>query len=382
MLQKLKKNFFKNISNIPGKTVNRKIVVFESDDWGSTRIRDNNSYTALKEKGLNVADVHYDTVESLESNLDLELLFELLKKFKDSKGNSPNFTALCIMGNPDFEAIKASDYNNYYFQPLHETIKEYPNSNNILELWKQGYSNQLFTPELHGREHVNVRRYLNILNCHQRKEGLRFALDLKSVGPSAYQNYIYPNYLGALHPESKDEIPELHAQLLEAGSLFNEYMGYSPNVFIAPNAEEPKELEITLHKIGVKYITRSKRRIYPLGDGKYNKEWNFIGKQNEFGQIVLNRNAFFEPVSWGEKHYVADWVDSCLKDIEIAFRWNKPAVISTHRVNYVGSLDPKNREKGLGQLSSLISSILKKWPNVEFMSSRQLGDLIADSIKK
>ena len=70
------------------------------------------------------------------------------------------------------------------------------------------------------------------------------------------------------------------------------------------------------------------------------------------------------------------------KDIEIAFRWKKPAVISTHRVNYVGSIDPKNRQKGLGELKRLISLILKKWPDVEFMSSSQLGDLISNSLHK
>jgi hypothetical protein len=382
MLHNFKKNLFKNLSNIPGRTIIRKIVVFESDDWGSIRIKDKNTYALLKDKGLNVDAVHYDSVESLESNEDLEYLFELLSKFRDLNGNSPLFTGLCIMGNPDFDAIKDSNFDKYYFQPLHETIKEYPKSDNILELWKQGYSARLFTPELHGREHVNVRRFLSILKSHEAKDGLRFAFDHRSIGPSAFKSVVYPNYLGALYPETKDEIPELHVQLSEAGSLFKEYMGYSPHVFIAPNAEEPKELEQTLNKIGIKYITRSKRRIYPIGDGEFKKEWNFIGKRNEFDQIVLNRNAFFEPVSWGEKQYVPDWVGSCLNDIKIAFRWNKPVIISSHRVNYVGSINPGNRDKGLAQLKLLISGILKNWPDVEFMSSNQLGDCIADSIKK
>lgn len=373
---------FRNISNIPGMGINKKILVIESDDWGSLRIKDKEAFNLLKEKGLNVTDKHYDTVESLESNKDLEELFELLLSFKDLNGNSAVFTPMCIMGNPDFEAIKSSGYDRYFFQPLHKTINEYPNCGRIIELWKQGVANQVFIPELHGREHVNVRRYLKILKDHEGKDGLRYALDYKSFGPSSYKSYQFPNYLGALHPETIDEIPELHNQLIEAGNLFKEYMGYSPKVFIAPNAEEPKELEKTLHKIGVKYITRSKRRTYPLGDGKFKKEWNFIGKQNEFGQIVLNRNAFFEPVAWGEHHHITDWVDSCLKDIEIAFRWNKPAVVSSHRVNYVGSIDPKNREKGLKELKRLIAAVLKKWPDVEFMSSSQLGDLIAKSINK
>jgi hypothetical protein len=286
------------------------------------------------------------------------------------------------MGNPDFEQIKNSEYQTYYFLPLEKTIKEYPNSSQIIDLWKKGKDYKIFIPELHGREHVNVARYMRILQSHPGKEGLRFALDHHSIGPSMYHTFSYPNYLGALHPESKEEISDLHKYLYDAGKYFKHYLGYEANSFIAPNAEEPKELESTLFKIGVRYITRSKRRIYPIGDGKFKKEWNFIGKKNSFGQIILNRNAIFEPVAKGLNSNPNDWIDSCLNEIEIAFRWNKPALISSHRVNYVGSIDPKNREIGLNSLRQLLSKVLKKWPEVEFMSSSQLGDLIANSIKK
>jgi hypothetical protein len=61
--------------------------------------------------------------------------------------------------------------------------------------------------------------------------------------------------------------------------------------FIAPNTEEPKELEISLKTMGVKYLTRSNKRLYALSDGAFTKEWNFIGKQNEYVRIILNLNT-------------------------------------------------------------------------------------------
>ena len=375
-MRSIKEDLRRNISNIPGWRTNRKILVIESDDWVSVRIRDKEAYTALKNKGLNVDRIHYDSVESIESNEDLEMLFDVLKSFKDINGKYPMFTPMCIMGNPDFDKIKESEYQQYFFQPLHETLKEFPKSNRVLELWKRGFEQNIFVPEIHGREHINVRRYIKILQSHEGKEGLRYALDYHSVGPTTYNGIKYPNYLGALHPEAKDEIPELHQYVLEAGKLFNDYMGYYPRVFIAPNAEEPKELESSLKEIGVKYLTRSKKRIYPLGDGAFAKEWNFIGQENEFGQVIINRNAFFEPVCFGEQEHITDWVDSCLKEIEIAFRWKKPAVISSHRVNYVGSIRPENRDQGLKELKRLLTQVLKKWPDVEFMSSYELGETI------
>jgi hypothetical protein len=282
------------------------------------------------------------------------------------------------MGNPDFRKIKDSNFQEYHFQPLHETLSEFPMSDKVLDLWKIGFEKNIFVPEIHGREHLNVRRYMSILQSHEGKDGLRFALEHQSFGPSRYKEFQYPNYLGALYPETKDEISELHRYILHAGELFENYLGYKPRVFIAPNAEEPKELESSLHKIGVRYLTRAKKRLYPLGDGQFAKEWNFIGNRNEYGQIIINRNAFFEPVSFGEHEYSSnrDWVTSCLKDVETAFRWHKPAVISSHRVNYVGSICRKNRENGIHELKRLITSVLKKWPEVEFMSSFELGETI------
>lgn len=375
-MRKKKELIFRNLTNNPGWRTHRKILVIESDDWGSVRIRDKQAYDALKQKGLSVDSIHYDSVESIESNEDLELLFDLLTSFQDKNGKHPIFTPMCIMGNPDFEKIKASGYQQYFFQPLDETLKEFPKSSRVLELWKRGFEQNIFVPEIHGREHINVRRYMHILQNHEGKEGLRSALDYHSVGPSAYNGTKYPNYLGALHPEAKDEIPELHQYVIEAGKLFKEYMGYPPRVFIAPNAEEPKELESSLSQIGVKYLTRSKKRIYPLGDNQFAKEWNFIGQKTDFDQIIINRNAFFEPVCFGEQEHITDWVASCLKEIEIAFRWRKPAVISSHRVNYVGSIRTENREKGLKELKRLLTQVLKKWPELEFMSSFELGETI------
>lgn len=66
----------------------------------------------------------------------------------------------------------------------------------------------------------------------------------------------------------------------------------------------------------------------------------------------------------------------CLKHIDIAFKWNKPAVISIHRLNFMGGLDVTNFERGLKHLSTLLKEIVKRWPDVEFMASEELGVLI------
>jgi hypothetical protein len=90
------------------------------------------------------------------------------------------------------------------------------------------------------------------------------------------------------------------------------------------------------------------------------------------GMMHLVRNAFFEPTINGAQNAVAD----CLNRIEFAFMLRKPAIIGTHRLNFIGSLDEKNRKDNLILFKTLLQKILKKWPDVEFISSDELANLI------
>ena len=111
----------------------------------------------------------------------------------------------------------------------------------------------------------------------------------------------------------------------------------------------------------------------PLGFGKTRKTFHYLGQTNKHHQKYLMRNCFFEPSLKG-----FDWIASCLNDIDSAFRWHKPAVISTHRVNFIGALHSTNRDNGLKQLKQLLSILVKKYPEIEFMDSAQLGSLISN----
>ncbi len=124
--------------------------------------------------------------------------------------------------------------------------------------------------------------------------------------------------------------------------------------------------------MGVKYLTGSRKHIEPIGEGHYKKSIRYTGKKNKQGQIYIVRNSQFEHSQTNDRN---EW-EKTLKDIEVAFLWKKPAVISTHRINYIGSINQENRKQGLAQLDLLLKNILKKWPEVEFMTTAQLGDLI------
>ena len=103
----IKERIRSNIANIPGWSPRRKIVVLESDDWGSVRMSSRKDRDELTKYGFDFGDQPFNRYDALESNDDLTALFELLKKHKDSRGRSPLFTAVSIMANPDLRKLKS-----------------------------------------------------------------------------------------------------------------------------------------------------------------------------------------------------------------------------------------------------------------------------------
>lgn len=360
----------KSLRNILGWRSKRKIVVFESDDWGSIRTRSKADYEIMLRAGLQLDQSNFTRFDALESNRDLENLYEVLSKHKDSTGRHPVFTPMCIVANPDFDRINASGFKEYHYECFIDTCERYPEHNKVRVLYQVGVSERLFVPQLHGREHLNVAKWMRALQSGHK--GLILSFKHHSLGASHYKCEKIPEYLAAFHPEKREDIPVYESIIYDAGRIFQDVFLYRPRHFIASNSPEPKSLEKSLKEIGVDFLTRYKIQRYPLGDGKFTIQFNWIGKRNSLGQTYLTRNAGFEPSSLPRY----DWIDVCMKDIENAFSWNKPAVISSHRVNYIGFIDWKNAAYGLSQLDGLLSSIIKKWPDVEFMSSIELGDLI------
>jgi hypothetical protein len=159
--------------------------------------------------------------------------------------------------------------------------------------------------------------------------------------------------------------------IYEGLHLFRELFGYEAEYFVPPNGPFNNSLNKTLAENGIRYRCASKIQNEPLGFGKKKKVVHYLGQKEKNGIRYITRNCFFEPSQKGK-----DWVDSCLNDIKIAFRWHKPAIISSHRVNYIGALNPVNRDTGLNQLSVLLKQISKNWPDVEFMTTPQFGKLM------
>jgi hypothetical protein len=365
------KNFKKYLSNIPGWRINRKIIVFESDDWGSIRMPSSESFEKLKSAGLNLRSrdaERYNLNDTLATAEDLEKLFEVITTVKDKNGHPAVFTPVTIVANPDFQKIKESDFNEYFYEPFTETLKRYPGCEKSFELWLEGINKQIFIPQLHGREHLNVTTWMNALRMKDNQAHLAF-----NEGVWGYVPETYPlvDYQAAFLPYSPHEI-EYHKEIISDGiKLFKKIFGYQAEYFVPPNGYFNNSLNHTLAKNGIKYRSASKMQVEPLGNGKFRRVFHWLGQKDKDGIRYITRNCSFEPSQPGK-----DWIDSCLHDIKNAFHFHKPAIISTHRVNYIGSLNKGNRDNGLLQLKKLLFKITREWPDIEFMTTPHLGMLI------
>jgi hypothetical protein len=361
----------KALLNIPGWRTNRKLVVFESDDWGSIRMPSISAFERLTAKGLDLSSadsLRYNMYDTLASSDDLSALFDVLQKFKGADGRSAVFTAFSLVANPDFSEIRKHDYQSYHYETLVSTLSRYYPNQDVFSLWKQGMSERLFSPQFHGREHLNIKIWLNDL---QKKDPQ--TIDAFNEGMWGYNNRHQYNisYQAAFDLESTSDL-DFHRAIMKDGlHRFEEIMGYKASVFVPPNGLLHESLYHDLREQGIKYLFSSKLHKVPQGAGNVKTKIHFIGNRNAAKQKFIIRNAFFEP-STGDHHTVA----RCLNDIKIAFAFKKPAVISTHRVNFIGELYEKNRNRGLQQLQELLSKITSTWPDVEFITSHDLGELM------
>lgn len=366
----------KNYRNISGWRTSKKLLIIESDDWGSIRMPSKEVYIRLLEGGIKVDKCHYNSYDSLASEEDLAKLFETLKKFRDRKGNHPIITANTIVANPDFRKIKDSGFKDYYSEPFTETLKRYPKHSNAFELWKQGMNEGVFRPQFHGREHLNVKRWLKVLQSGSKETLMAFENEMFGISTTITTEN-RKSYLAALDFDDISELEWQKEMLTDGLKLFEKLFGYSSKTYIATNYVWHPETESTLNQSGIHALQGGNSHIVPGADKPNKLVRHKLGERNKWDQIYLTRNVNFEPSLNPKK----DWLKSCLQEIEIGFFWHKPAIISSHRVNYLGYIDENNRIKNLQILFQLLTAILRKWPDVEFMSSDQLSDLIRSESK-
>ena len=126
------RNWKSHIALMPSFKTSRKILVIESDDWGSIRTRSVTSAKRLLGKGYPMQTNPYTWNDALERNIDLEGLLTVLSSVKNHIGQNPKVTLNYISSNLDFHKIKESNYNSYFYLNSRQQRKLYKHTNMTL----------------------------------------------------------------------------------------------------------------------------------------------------------------------------------------------------------------------------------------------------------
>ncbi len=366
-----KEKLAKNYVNARGWKTNNRYLIIESDDWGAIRMPSKSTYNLFIEKKIPVNNLHIDKYDSLESEEDLNALFNVLTSVEDSKGNPAVLTAYQVMANPNFEAIEKNGRKEYVYETILETYKRHSHTQDSFAAIQKGMELGIYIPQFHGREHIHVKRWMEAINSDSEKEQLAYSNQaiISTFGNDDLKPY-KKDYFKGFDYETNQEAKEVEAIHQDGLRLFKEIFGMESITFIAQGTVWGDHLLPTLNKEGVRLMGGQQQ--HPDGNGGYKTINKYWGTKNKFNQLHLRSNCLCEP----SRNQNFDWVGKCLSEIEIAFRWGKPAVISAHRENFIGSIFEENRLQSLEKLELLLTKVFQKWPNVQFINSAQLADIM------
>ena len=366
-------NIYKNIRHFFGKrrycffanrgkvSINEKVVVFESDDWGAFRTFNKSSFKRLAEcfGDSNDPFIKYDSLESKE---DVERLMTVLSKHSDSNGKAPVFTLNFGLKSPNFKAIIDSDYFAFFENNL-ENSYLFANKESGFFSIKQGIKNHLFVPQLHAVHHMNVSEWMISLKNNASHKTIvdNFCLD--------YSCLFTKNRPFLFMDEMRDiEKNRINQYLSNANKVFKNEFGFYSSSFIPCCNVINSECDYIFANTHIECVQGSP--YYFSFDKKRQRYIKHARKWKNNVVVHLIRNCLFEPSLNSEN---IDNVKECLWQIKKAFKHKKPAIICTHRLNYIGSIDLENQLKNLNLLDMLLTEIEKKYPDVVYMSSNELA---------
>lgn len=373
----IKNKLANNIKNIPGWKTNRKLLAFAVDDYGNIRLSSNQAKEQLKSNGVNLKG-RFDHFDALDTRKDYELLFEVLQSVKDKNNKPAVFTTYAMPTNVDFEKtlnkgeFVAEDLDKAY----HSLSQQEPEIfEGTFSLLKEGISKGFLRPQFHGREHLNILAFNRLLK--DKNAELLSNLELRCLaGVPNHQELPKVSFNEAFSFWDTSEI-EAHKSIIKDGlSRFKQVYGYKPTTFTPPAMLIHPELYAFVESLGITAIDKPRVHQVHLGKGKYQKEKNVLGVQKGQNHVTIVRNCMFEPNSRN-----IDWVNFTFNQIKAAFFWGKPAIISSHRVNFCGHIDPENRKKGLNDLQALLEKVIKTWPDIEFVGVDDLSNIIREKRK-
>lgn len=328
------------------------------------------SLDELRKSGIPVDSSPYNLVDGLESREDLDEVIGTLGCFRDVNGHAPKLTCYFVLGNPDFDRIRACDFAEYHWEPFSKSYDKY-SGGGLAEVWKSAFESQLVFPQFHAREHVNVCLWMSDLRSG--RSDTRVCFDKGFFGQ--IRSKVRPRFYSATYwAQSPQELDLIKNNFLHGLKLFETNFGYASTTFAACNYVLPREMEECSAHAGIRGIQSQRGYFAPDNCGRLPlQRYRYTGYQNQFGQWFTIRNVSLEPFIRCGK----DWCREALREVSLAFAMGRPAVVSTHRANFVSRVSRSNRAHSLLCLADFLKAVIRNWPDVEFVNSAELLELMS-----
>lgn len=365
-----------HIKNFGGWKTKRKLLAFAVDDYGNIRLASKKAKENLIKSGIKLSK-RFDQLDALDTTDDYNALFEVLSSVRDKNGNPAIFTPYALPCNIDFEKSRENGF--YVGENLNQTYakaeSEFQSAfNNTFSLMREGIDKNLIRPQFHGREHLNLFVVNKLFEMND--SSLIINIENKSMaGVNSLTDFPNIKFSESFAFEKVEQTTHHEEVITDGLRKFKEVYGYDSITFTPPGQEFFTENYGLMESMGVRGFQKGRhvKRINKLGKVFIEKAvTDVLSGQNH---VSIVRNATFEPIHGTG----VDWISFAAKQVDAAFFWNKPAIISSHRVNFCGHIDEDNRKLGLAQLKSLLMRVVARHPDVEFIA---LDDLTKTILKE
>jgi len=313
----------------------RPVLIIESDDWGAGPVE---QASAISE------------------------IAGMLATFSDSDKRRPVMTLGIVLATADGEKTIATG-------SYHRALISRHTHGALLEAIKSGVEAGVFSIQLHGMEHfwppalMTVSKTDDAVMAWLKAAPASLTEDL----PSPLQSrWIDASELPS-RPLSKTTVQ--HAAREEV-DIFQEIFRNIPFVAVPPTFIWNEEVENAWAAAGVEVIVTPGAR-FESRDGKGRPAGSkgpiYNGQSGEHNIIYLVRDVYFEP-SLG--HTASQTFDA----LRAKARLGRPALLETHRFNFLGSAEKKDRS--LAELGELLQMAVNNYTDLAFLSSEKLAMIL------
>jgi hypothetical protein len=322
--------------------------VLESDDWGLCAwSADEQAHRVLaglpafrQPAGLRYAG------STLESAADVQALADSLGDFRGADGFPPVLQANMVMAAPDYERLHPP-----LFEEREVPLVEFPATPSrwqrpgVWDAVERARHDGVWWPELHGLHHIPELAWLTALR--RNVDDARRAFEHQTAVCTAVE-------ASGEYDPSEPKSDRL-ARLERAMALFTKLVGRRPWSFCPPDYRWDDVVETHAVRHGLR-VFQGKGEQHGMRFRRARRWWlrrSWPGTYDQ--QLYMPPRIAFEPRTPGPLEQKVG-VEAALHAARAAWSRGQPAVISSHRVNYV-HLEPGWSEGGRARLRDLLARL-------------------------